>query len=209
LQGGKPIDHAWVVFQIPKDVMEQAMGVRSPPLHRLFFTLYPDPATAERISLLAERMRRRHGLKGRPTASERLHISLNSLGLHSALPEQVIAKAVEVAANVRMRPFVVSLDRALSWKSATGKRPLVLVGDEGVAGVFVLYDAIQSTLADAGLMRRRERGIRPHITLLRDRLGAPEEFVDPVMWTVEDFALTHSPYGESRHNVLGRWPLAR
>jgi 2'-5' RNA ligase len=185
------------------------MAVRSPPLHRLFFTLYPDAETAERISLLAARVARRHGLKARPTASERLHISLNPLGLHAARPEQVIAKAMEVAAKVQMRPFAVSLDRVLSWKSATGKRPLVLVGDEGVVGVFTLYDAIQSTLAEAGVVRRRERGIRPHITLLRDSVGAREEFVDPVMWTVQEFALTHSHYGENRHNVLGRWPLVR
>ena len=36
----------------------------------------------------------------------------------------------------------------------------------------------------------------------------PEAFIDPVRWTVREFVLIQSVYGEGRLDVLARFPLS-
>jgi 2'-5' RNA ligase len=63
-------------------------------------------------------------------------------------------------------------------------------------------------LTKAGLPPGHKRGALPHLTLSREADLAPEAFIDPVSWRVQEFCLIDSPQGESRHNILDRWPLA-
>ena len=42
----------------------------------LFFAIKPDPSTSVRIASLAQRLRGEHGLKGKPLATDRFHVSL-------------------------------------------------------------------------------------------------------------------------------------
>jgi 2'-5' RNA ligase len=182
--------------------------IEDTPRHRIFFALYPDAQTAERIARLTDSLRRRRGLTGRPVGQGRLHISLNFLGVHAERPDPLIARAMQAADGVSARSFVVAVNQVVSWKGAPGRRTLVLSGDDGVVGVLELHAAIHAALAQAGLARGPTPIIQPHLTLLRDQIETPEEFIDPLRWTAREFALTHSPYGESRHDLLGRWPLA-
>lgn len=47
----------------------------------------------------------------------------------------------------------------------------------------------------------------PHITMIyADKAIAPQA-IEPVSWTVRDFALIHSERGLTRYNILERWPL--
>jgi 2'-5' RNA ligase len=82
-----------------------------------------------------------------------------------------------------------------------------LRGDDGIAGVYALHDELHRALAEAGLVRPRARDFEPHLTLLRDRIAAPEEFIEPVRWRVQEFVLLDSVHGEGRHELLGRWAL--
>jgi 2'-5' RNA ligase len=82
-----------------------------------------------------------------------------------------------------------------------------LRGDDGIAGVYALHDEIHRALAEAGLVRPRAHDFEPHLTLLRDRIAAPEEFIEPVSWRVQEFVLLDSVHGEGRHELLGRWTL--
>ncbi len=87
------------------------------PEHRVFFALQPDAEAAERIVGLADDLRRRHGLKGRPVAASRLHISLNFVGTFRGPPTRsVMAKAASLAANVSAPAFAISLNHVESWK---------------------------------------------------------------------------------------------
>ncbi len=175
--------------------------------HNLFFALYPDPPTAERACRLAEDLRRRHGLIGQPTSPERLHVSLNSLGVHTAWPDQMIARASEAVVKLRVRPFVIAFNQVASYVNPRGLRALVLRGDEGLIGAFALHEAIHGVLRDAGILRRNARAIDPHLTLLRDPSQLPPTPIAPVRLTVREVVLTHSPYGEGRHVRLQAWPL--
>jgi 2'-5' RNA ligase len=176
--------------------------------HKIFFAVRPTRTAAEGIHRLAQRERRRHGMTGWPTPPERLHTSLNGLGAHRERPERLIARAVEACGPISARPFVISFNRLGSWGRGGGQRPFVLWGDEGVAGAYALHDAIHRVLAAAGLVHPVERDFEPHLTLLRDRIGAPEEVIEPVSWRVGEFVLLDSVHGEGRHEVLGRWALA-
>jgi 2'-5' RNA ligase len=142
-----------------------------PPIHNLFFTLYPDPDAAEQASRIARRIHEREGLRGKPTDPARLHISLNGLGVHGDRPDEVIARAREAVSRVRMPPFLVALNQVVSWNGSP--RPLVMLGDEGVFGVFALHAAIHEALAQARLSGRWEPGFTPHLTLLRDPFEIP------------------------------------
>jgi 2'-5' RNA ligase len=83
----------------------------------------------------------------------------------------------------------------------------VLLGDEGVIGVQLLHTAIHKALVAGTMAPRREPEIWPHVSLLWDNGRAPREFVEPITWAAREFVLLDSPYGEGRHEVLGRWPL--
>ncbi len=176
-------------------------------MHNLFFALRPDQKAAGHIAFQCDRQRLRHGLSGRPVGRDCLHISLNPLGVGHERPWPLIARASKAVSTIPTRPFVVALDRVVSFQNAVGRRPLVLTGEDGVIGVCALYSAIHQALADALVVRRPEPSVIPHVTMLRDRRATPEEFVTPVRWWVREFVLIDSLYGESRHEVLGRWPL--
>lgn len=179
-----------------------------PARHKVFFAIRPTEAVAAGLHRLAHRERLRHGMTGWPTPPERLHVSLNGLGANRELPRRLIARAIEACGTALARPFVISFNRLGSWGRGDGQRPFVLRGDEGVAGVYALHDEIHRALAEAGLVRPRPRDFEPHLTLLRDRTDAPEEFIEPVAWRVQEFVLLDSVHGEGRHEVLGRWVLA-
>jgi RNA 2',3'-cyclic 3'-phosphodiesterase len=175
--------------------------------HNIFFALYPPRDVARRIARLTDRMFEEGELRGPRVAPERLHVTLKSLGSYSALHPLLIARAGEIASKVKMPAFSLALNRVMSFENRTGLRPRVLVGDEGVFGVFRLHGALHEAEREVSRSRRREPRIEPHLTLSREDSVRPEDLIDPIVWRVREFRLIDSAHGESRHNVLGRWPL--
>jgi hypothetical protein len=48
----------------------------------------------------------------------------------------------------------------------------------------------------------------PHVTLLRGHaVDAVQESIVPIGWNAREFVLIRSFFGQSRHEVMGRWPL--
>lgn len=155
---------------------------------------------------LAADLRQTHGLKGRPIPAPRLHLSLNFIGTFRGPPTKaVMEKAASLADKVVASAFQVTLTQVQSWEN--DPRPLVLLGDEGVIGAELLYGAIHKALVAGTMAPRREPPFWPHISLLWDQREIPKTFVEPVSWIAREFVLLDSPYGEGRHEVLGRWPL--
>jgi 2'-5' RNA ligase len=179
-----------------------------PARHKVFFAIRPTKAAADELHRLAQRERSRRGLTGRPTPPDRLHASLNGLGAYREPPRGLIDRAIDACGTITARSCVVSFNRLGSWGRGDGQRAFVLRGDDGMAGVYALHDEIHRALAEAGVVRPRARDFEPHLTLLRDRLDAPEQFIEPVSWRVQQFVLLDSIHGEGRHEVLGCWALA-
>jgi len=173
----------------------------------LFFAAVPTPEAAAQIEQRAQDFRRELGLKGRPLATEQLHITLYYLGAHAGMPLGIVAKASETAAAVRMAPFEVAFDRATSFAGKAGSRPLVLCNSKPLAALNAFQQTLRTAIKKAGLDNWTQPSFTPHVTLLYDRRGVPQQDVEPVSWTVREFLLVRSLHGMSRHETLARWPL--
>ena len=105
-----------------------------------------------------------------------------------------------------MPPFDVRFDRIMSFANKD-KHPLVLLGGSEQSELQEFHARLGRALKDAGF-RRIQKSFTPHVTLLYDIRLVPETRVPPVSWTVRNFALIHSPQGQSRHNQIAGFELA-
>ncbi|WP_309831976.1 2'-5' RNA ligase family protein [Caballeronia sp. LZ065] len=169
----------------------------------LFFALFPDEAAAARLTDLSKQLRSQYGLKARPIPLERLHVTLHYLGAFAGLPDGLIARAHAAASSIALPPAEIELARIESFPGRRAKRPLVLSGDASPS-----LHALHAALADAGIAVKRHPRFVPHVTLLYDEQRVPSHPVALVAWRAREFALVRSLLGQSRHEVLARWPLA-
>jgi RNA 2',3'-cyclic 3'-phosphodiesterase len=174
------------------------------PTDGLFFAIFPAMAAAASMTRLTCRLRDDHGLRGTPLATERLHVSLLSLGEHTGLPESIVAVASEAAATVAALPFDVAFDRVMTFR---GKRPLVLRGGDGIAALMAFQGVLGAVMTKAGFGRSSRSRFTPHVTLTYVDRDVAEQAVEPVRWTVREFVLVHSLLRKSQYIPLGRWPL--
>ncbi len=168
---------------------------------RWFLAAIPDGAAAARIYRLARMLKRAHRFSGKPIPPDRLHVSLVFLG---GLPDHIVQIACEAVMGMRMQPFDVSFDRAVSFRGKPGSRPFVLVGDEGTSPLQSFRQMLGDALTRSGLKRRANANFTPHVTLLYDARNAEEYPIEPISWTVDELVLVRSQNG---HRHVARWPL--
>jgi 2'-5' RNA ligase len=181
---------------------------REPGSNSLFFAILPEPDIAARIEALGGTLRTAHGLSGRPISAKRLHATVNPIANYATLLDYDVTAAMEAAGTVRLPPFDIAFCRLQSF---TGRenQPLVLRCADGVAAFGRLQKTLLAALKATGYEGKAPAAYTPHITLLYDRRAVEETDLDePIAWTVREFALVYSVYGESRHMHLGRWPLS-
>lgn len=181
-------------------------GARREP-DRLFFAILSPREAAAEITECIRILRVAHGLKGRPIAPARLHVSLHGLGSFFRLPDTVIVSAREAGASVAMPPFEIVFDRVLSFGKGDGTRPFVMRPGGDPAALVALHRTLGEATTKAGLGRRFASRFTPHMTLLYDNRTVKEHAIEPIRLTVSDFALVHSLVGQSRYVELARWPL--
>lgn len=164
------------------------------PTLRLFLALWPDEAV--QAALQARRDRIAWPAGARPTAGERLHLTLHFLG---GVPAARLA-LLEAALAVPCAAFQFTLDRLRAWP-----RGLVVLdaGAPAPPALLSLHTSLAAALRGLGLPVER-RALRPHVTLARHcpaGLSLPE--VEPLCWPVEGHALVQStPAG---YRVLRRY----
>jgi RNA 2',3'-cyclic 3'-phosphodiesterase len=187
----------------------------SPPLspadgaNSLFFALQPDAAAADHIRSMVERLRATRGIQG-PLRASVLHVTLTFLGGFTEVPQDRVEMAGEVAQALRLESFPLHFDRVMTFKHPLADRQaLVLCRDD--ADRCAALDTLRATLVRAlgrrGLVKAESRIFRPHVTLLYDRKEMDLTEVEPISWTVRDFALLYSLSGKTIHRVLKRFPL--
>jgi 2'-5' RNA ligase len=180
---------------------------REPGSNSLFFALLPDPDVAARIEALGNTLRANYRLSGRPISAKRLHVTLNPIASYSTLLDYDVTATLQAAASVAFPPFDIAFDRLQSFKGQENQ-PLVLRCGEGLAAFTRLQKALYAALRTTGYDAKAPASYTPHITMLYDRQSIDETDLDePIAWTVREFALIYSVYGESRHMHLGQWPL--
>lgn len=174
-------------------------------LLNLFFALFPPMSAASRIASTGETLRRQHGLHGSLLETGRLHVTLIKLGTFvQHIPQPLLDSAMAAAASIQQPGFNICFEQAMSFPTSEA---YALCGGRQ-KGAELLAARLRSALRQR-FPPQTFRGDRPHMTLLYDRttLVAPHA-VEPVSWWADEFVLVLSHVGETRHDWLGRWPLA-
>jgi len=187
-------------FQMPRDA-------RGCIAANLFFALLPDHSTAFLAETLALGLSRVHGLKGRPIDADRLHLTLCGVPLENGALMETVEKARTAAMQVAAGPVEVRLDMARSFAHRDGRHPFVLSCGDQPDGLLSLRQRLGMALKTEGLDGGPQGGFTPHMTLLWADRMVEDSPILPVHWMARDFALVMSLVGQSRHIILGRWPL--
>jgi tRNA(adenine34) deaminase len=173
---------------------------------RLFFALLPDATAAAQARDVARQLPAHAG--DTQVLEEHLHVTLYHLGDHGGLPAPVLEMARRAgAALANFPPFDLRLDRLERFGRPSGKAPTVLLSSEQAQGIRNLHAALGAALKANGLGRWRSGSFTPHMTLLWGHQEHSARPVFPVTWKVQELVLVHSVLGETRHEILGRWPL--
>jgi 2'-5' RNA ligase len=174
------------------------------PVARLFFALWPECASRERLSGWAATLHR--SCRGRRIRDEQLHVTLIFLG---DVPLDRVPTVVQSADRLTCPTFTLRFARPGYW----AKKRLAWAAPEEVPGsLATLARELGSMLKEAGFSVE-DRPYFPHATLLRDARcpDLPDRF-EGFEWRVEDFVLVRStltPRSGSQYEVIGRWPLSR
>ena len=168
----------------------------------LFFALLPDEDAARRIEQLVADFRQAHGLTG---ALRPLHVTLCDLTVRENI-QKTIDVAAKAAEAVTAAPFRIAFNRATRFGSGKSNRPFVLMGDDGVTGAARFRQALSFELRKADLGTSTAT-FTPHLTLLYDKALPGDQDIAPIEWTAREFVLLRSVVGQTRHEMLGRWPL--
>jgi RNA 2',3'-cyclic 3'-phosphodiesterase len=179
----------------------------NPEFDLLFFALRIGAKNAARVAELCDRLCHENGLRGRRIGADLLHITLRGVGAYDGLPHFIIERACEAGAKVSTAPFPLMFNRAMSFNSGRGKRPLVLCPSHDLAGLFKLHFALGEAMKRARVGRHLRSHFSPHMTLLYDSRVVRELPIEPILINVQDFVLVHSIVGRHRHIELARWPL--
>lgn len=180
----------------------------SPPTDRLFFAIMPPPDIATKIAGRAQLLREQFGIKSRPHAAARLHVTIAFLGDYAGLPPQLVADAMALAQQIDAAQFDVAFDRVAPFGGWRRRRPspVVLLAAPGAAAIHAFRQILVAALSGAGLTRP-EPDFTPHMTLFYDRQPVPATAIETINWPVREFVLIHSALGKTRYTVLGRWAL--
>lgn len=165
---------------------------------RLFFALWPTAELAERMYALARSRIRR----GRVIPADKLHVTLAFLG---ELSEEGRTAASAAGDRVRAEAFGLSLSQLGCWR----RRGIAWLGpDETPERVLTLHQSLALALDAAGLPTER-RPFRPHITLARRAVVAPQRLDEVLHWPVHEFHLVASVLGPGGavYTSIGKWPL--
>jgi 2'-5' RNA ligase len=161
----------------------------------------PDPATAALIRRRTSATIHRYQLDGRPIDEDRLHITLYQLGNFE--PQSSDPTRIQDWLQRRLvwqfASFEVTLDRALSFRGREN-HPFVLTGSK-LEDLHAFHRQVGDVL---GLPTR---GFTPHLTLVRSKKSIPVHDIQPVAWKATEFVLVKSFLGQSRYEILERWPL--
>jgi 2'-5' RNA ligase len=207
------IPHDWKIYRMtqPSDLF--GFTPSNKPTDRLFFALFPGNEAVMQIANVTQQLRDEHGLTGKSLSNDRLHVTLHHVGDYAGgLPQGLVETVKEAASKVAATAFDVTFDRAMSFLGRPRNKPFVLRGNEnsdgGLATLMAFQKAFYLAMCRAGLQGPRANAkFAPHVTLMYDDQGIPEQAVAPISWSAHDFVLVHSLLGQTKHIHMGHWTL--
>ncbi|MEO6800890.1 MAG: 2'-5' RNA ligase [Rhodanobacter sp.] len=175
-----------------------------------FFAVRPDDQARLAIAEAAARFRKAQRVSGVPVPVESLHLLLCPMGRTELLQQPLEQALLAAGAAVQARGFVAVLDTAMRCLGKGGQFPFVVCADQATTRSTL---ALRKTLAEAqrkvGLHVGGVSSFHAHVALqYGPAIDAIEESITPIQWHVREFLLLRSFFGQSRHQVIGAWPLA-
>ena len=159
---------------------------------------------------MGERFRKSHRVSGSLVGIDNLHLSLCPMGKPERLRQSLEGALLAAAGEVRAMGFVAILDSAMRFSAKDGQFPFVLCADTATTeSALQLRKAIAAAQARVGLQVSGVSSFLPHVTLLHGHaVDSIEESIASIHWHVREFVLIRSFFGQSKYEVIGRWPLA-
>ncbi|EIL97438.1 2'-5' RNA ligase [Rhodanobacter thiooxydans] len=174
-----------------------------------FFALLPDDSARSAIAGAGERFRKSHRVSGSPVGIDNLHLTLCPMGKPERLRWPLEEALLAAAGDVRAQGFTVTLDSAMRFSVRDGQFPFVLCADGlTTAAALELRKAVAAAQSRVGLQVSGVSSFLPHVAMLHGHaVDAIEESVAAIQWQVSEFVLIRSFFGQSKYEVVGRWPL--
>lgn len=149
-----------------------------------------------------------HRLSGMTMSPDRMHVSLYNIWPYDGEPPaHIVSQAVKVAAELVAAPIALSFDQAMSFRTRRGYH-LVLSESRPSIELAKFVQQFTLTFRKAGIGAGPLSQPNPHMTLVYGGNRAIDRRpIEPVCWTAAEFVLIESLIGQSRHGLLGRWPL--
>jgi 2'-5' RNA ligase len=175
-----------------------------------FFALLPDGPTRAAIASVGERFRKSHRVGGSPVGADSLHLTLCPMGRPERLRQPLESALLAAAGEVHAQGFMAALDSAMRFSARDGQFPFVLCADGATTEAALnLRKAVAAAQLRVGLQVSGVSSFLPHVTMLHGHaVDAIEESITAIRWRVSEFVLIRSFFGQSRFEVVGRWPLA-
>jgi 2'-5' RNA ligase len=172
---------------------------------RLFFALWPEADTRERMGDAAAALRLTEGARRVPQAN--YHLTLAFVGEAS---ESQLAVLRQIGRGQRAAGCTITIDAYEYWPES---QVVVAVAREPPAALGELWMQLHRDLAfhpAAPKRNRRQLRLRAHVTLARKVSQAPVlPAMSPFAWNARSFCLVRSDAsaGRSIYTVVDTWPL--
>ncbi|WP_283150132.1 2'-5' RNA ligase family protein [Silvimonas soli] len=178
----------------------------------LFIAIRPPASIFPVIEHHARCIQSSQGVAGYILPRWRFHVTVFELGYYDTIPPQLIEEIGRAMMHVQVREFPVMFDRVMRFDggiSAPSRRAVVLCSDMVQQGLSLLGDRMVGALSVTELEVGQKNLVRnPHMTLFYTEQLMCEQAVQPVEWTVRNFALIQSHRGQHKpYTVLGEWTL--
>lgn len=183
------------------------IGAPPAPTDRLFFALLPDDYAATQADRFRHRLATERGLAGKLVRAEHLHVTLHHLGDHAGVPNHLVEQAGAVAECLVAAPFEAEFTGVMSFQRHGRTPVLVLCGSEGLTALTSFQRSLGVAMIKGGLGAWVDKNFTPHMTLAYEPQLVERHDIRPIAWMVNELVLVHSLLGQTRHVVLGRWPL--
>lgn len=191
------------LIPVPTNHRELAAGID------YFFAVLPDDQARAGIAGIGERFCKSHRVSGTWVGADSFHLTLCPRGRTERMLPSLEDALLAAAATVHGSAFEITLDSAMRFSARDGRFPFVLCADgASTESALKLRQAIAEAQRRTGLAVTGVSSYLPHVTLLQGHaVDAIEESIAPIRWTVREFVLVRSFFGQSRQEVVERWPL--
>lgn len=156
------------------------MTSSSPEKLRLFYALWPDQATRSAL------MRLQSAIRGRPTTSENLHLTLAFLGMQSSA---LLPQLEHILSQLASPTIELVLDHLGYFP----KHRIAWAGMQQVPEPLeILQQALITALQQQQISFDQQSRFKPHITLARAAQLPTDTTCAPVIWRADHIALVQS-----------------